>query len=60
MALYRESENIKCASWQGAQKGVGGPNVKCVGSSGTGEWGRLHNTELYELYCLANIIRVIK
>jgi hypothetical protein len=25
----------------------------------TGEWGRLHNEKLYELYCSQNIIRVI-
>ena len=25
----------------------------------TGEWRRLHNEELYGLYCLSNIIRVI-
>jgi hypothetical protein len=26
----------------------------------TGEWRRLHNKELYALYCLPNIIQVIK
>jgi hypothetical protein len=26
----------------------------------TGEWGRLHNEQLYNLYCSPNIIRVIK
>ena len=35
-------------------------SAKCVGSSATEECRRLHNKELYELYCLANIIRVIK
>ena len=26
----------------------------------TGEWGRLHNVELNDLYCSPNIVRVIK
>jgi hypothetical protein len=26
----------------------------------TGEWGRLHNEELYALYCSPNIIQVVK
>ena len=26
----------------------------------TGDWGRLHNAELYALYCLPNIIWMIK
>jgi hypothetical protein len=25
----------------------------------TGEWGKLHNEELNELYCLPNIVRVV-
>ena len=32
-----------------------GPNRDEV----TGEWRRLHNEELYDLYCWPNIIRVI-
>ena len=26
----------------------------------TGDWGRLHNEELNDLYCTPNIVRVIK
>jgi len=26
----------------------------------TGEWGRLHNEELNDLYCSPNIVRMIK
>ena len=26
----------------------------------TGEWGKLHNEELNDLYCSPNIVRVIK
>jgi len=30
------------------------------GDEVTGEWGRLHNKEIYDLHCLPNIFRVIK
>jgi hypothetical protein len=26
----------------------------------TGEWGRVHNEQLYDLYCSHNIVRLIK
>jgi hypothetical protein len=31
-----------------------------LGVRGTGEWGKLHNEDLNDLYCLPNIARVIK
>ena len=37
-------------------RGIFGPRRDEV----TGEWRRLHNEELYELYCSTNIVRVIK
>jgi len=27
---------------------------------GTGDWRRLHNEELHDLYCSADIIRILK
>jgi hypothetical protein len=35
---------------------ISGPNRDKV----AGEWTRLPNEELYDLYCLPNVIRVIK
>jgi hypothetical protein len=30
------------------------------GAEVTGEWGKLHNEELNDLYCSLNIVRIIK
>jgi hypothetical protein len=40
----------------GAVTGLFGPKKKVV----AGDWRRLHNEELHNLYALANIVRVIK
>ena len=32
----------------------------CKSDEVTGEWGKLHNEELNDLYCSPNIVRVIK
>ena len=37
-------------------RGIFGPKFDEV----TGEWGKLHNEELNDLYCSPNIVRVIK
>ena len=37
-------------------RGICGPER----GEGTGEWGKLHNGELNDLYCSPNIVRVIK
>jgi len=37
------------------QKKIFGPKRK----EGTGDWRRLHNGELHDLYWLSNVIRVI-
>ena len=39
---------------------LGRPRRRWVDNIKTGEWSRLHNEELNDLYCSPNIVRVIK
>ena len=48
--------NVRCVIENRVQKGISGPKRDEV----IGELRRLHNKEIYDLYCSANIVRVIK
>ena len=61
--LYRETVAVQCENHAGLRvfenmvlRRIFGPRSDKV----TGEWRRLHNEELNDLYCSPNIVRVIK
>jgi len=45
---------------QEGRRPLGRPRCRWVDNIRMGEWRRLHNEELNDLYCSPNIVRVIK